>query len=215
MQLIQYLNDYFHTGGELLAAAGIDAAGLARLQQRRMVPRASYRLRIDVACNSVFGPHTEQDEVEYYARGCASWIGDVRALAGEEDAFGHFARLYRSRLERRANEGMVTDLSALNGGIEVHLRAEWDHFLNGTYGLCTKSGLPADIADKELAIAIIEGISASVQALTRAETVYLSRIVDMLDTASALFAPHEVARSSRRRLIDEVRKQHQLAAGAL
>lgn len=63
------------------------------------------------------------------------------------------------------------------------------------------SGLPEDIAAKELAIALIR------EADGRAR---LRRCVDLLDSVSSPFAPHEVARSSRHRYVDEMRRVHRL-----
>jgi hypothetical protein len=46
---------------------------------------------------------------------------------------------------------------------------------------------------------------AARQGLDEEERGRLAGAVDLLDAASAPFAPHEVARSSRRRYVDEVR----------
>ncbi|RLM48934.1 hypothetical protein DVK02_18430, partial [Halobellus sp. Atlit-31R] len=88
-------------------------------------------------------------------------------------------------------------------GLAAHLREEWSHFLAGTYGLCTRCGLPEDIAAKELAICIIRELTATDNADPDRER--LRQAVDLLDLSSSPFAPHERARSSRRRYIDAMR----------
>jgi len=98
--------------------------------------------------------------------------------------------------------GPVDDITT-----ETHLAAEWRHFLDGTYGLCTVSGLPEDIAAKELAIALIRE-TAGAPAL--ADPDRLRRTIDLLDKVSSPFAPHEVALSSRRRYVDDMRSVHGL-----
>jgi hypothetical protein len=208
MELIRYLNQCFFTEAQLLERAGLDAAGLERLQQRRMMPQPSYRLRLDVACDSFFGAHREQGAVDYYAKGSAAWIGALATLAGEAGARRLFGERYRRRLSELAASGIVPAGPNLAG--DEHIDAEWGHFLDGTYGLCTLSGLPEDIAAKEAAIVVIRDAIADERALTDAKRQCLRVAVDLLDSVSAPFAPHEVARSSRHRYVDEVRKTYGL-----
>jgi hypothetical protein len=177
-----------------------------------MMPRASYRLRMEVSCDSFFGAHQENKHLHYYAKGYASWIGLLQSLGDEGDAFRVFAERYRARLNQLKAAGLCTDNPKLGAGLNEHLREEWRHFLDGTYGVCTKTGLPEDIASKELAATIIREIidSPVEQALSTRDRVCLTLAVDLLDTASSQFAPHEKERSSRHLLIDEVRKTYQL-----
>ena len=212
MELIRYLSDSYFTEEQLLAVSGIAQGELGALQQRAMMPRPSYRVRIDVNCDSFFGAHQEHKQLDYYARSYASWIGLLQSLGGEDDAFRVFAERYRARLVQLKAAGLCTDNPKLNAGLDAYLREEWRHFLEGTYGVCTKTGLPEDIASKELAATIIREIigKPAGQALSTRDRVCLTLAVDLLDTASGQFAPHERERSSRHLLIDEVRKTYQL-----
>ena len=198
MELIHYLNEHFLTRAQLLARCALDPDQLQQWQERRMMPRASYRLRLEILCDSFFGEHREQVAAEYYAQGCIAWAEVLRPLGSEREAFAVFARRYRARHDQLGATGRGTpDQLATDG----HLAAEWAAFLDGTYGLCTVSGLPEDIAAKELAIALIREAGDPAQ---------LRRCVDLLDAASSPFAPHEVARSSRHRYVDEMRRVHGL-----
>jgi hypothetical protein len=212
MDLLRYLDTSFFTQHQLLAASGIDAAELAALVQRAVMPKPSYRLRLDIACDSFFGAHAEHHRVDYYAKGYASWIGIVQSLPGDADARRVFEQRYRARLAQLAAAGISSDEPKLNAGLNAHLGDEWRHFLDGTYGLCTRSGLPEDIASKEVAIAIVKQLTGETgeQALTAVERDRLAQAVDLLDAASAPFAPHELGRSSRHRLVDQVRKSYRL-----
>lgn len=212
MELIHYLNDGFFTRAQLLATCGIDLAQLTALQRRGVVPQASYRLKLDLGCDSFFGPHSEQMSVDYYAKGCASWIGTVQTLTRDADAYEVFTERYRRRLEQLRAAGVTSAHDKLNAGLGLHLEDEWRHFLSGTYGLCTRSGLPEDIAAKEVAIAIIKDITGQrdTPALDDAQRASLSVAVDLLDAASGMFAPHERTRSSRHRLVDQVRQTYAL-----
>jgi aminoglycoside/choline kinase family phosphotransferase len=116
-----------------------------------------------------------------------------------------FAERYRRRLAQLGDENLCTNVEAL--AADAHIAVEWGHFLDGTYGLCTRSGLPEDIAAKEAAIVLIRELSSQggAQELGDEQRKRLAAAVDLLDAASAPFAPHEVARSSRRRYVDEIR----------
>lgn len=206
MDLLRYLDTHFFTHDQLFAASGIDAAGLAALAG---LPKPSYRLRLDIGCDSFFGAHAEQHRIDYYAKGYADWIGIVRALPREGDARDLFDQHYRDRLAQLEAAGIASDDPKLNAGLDAHLADEWRHFLDGTYGLCTRSGLPEDIAAKEVAIAIIKELTSE-QALTCAETSRLALAVDLLDDVSTPFAPHERERRSRHRLVDLVRITYKL-----
>jgi hypothetical protein len=141
----------------------------------------------------------ESHAIDWYAQGMVAWAGLLEALDGPRQAFEVFAARYRRRLAQlEAAEDLMSD---------AHIAAEWQHFLDGTYGLCTRSGLPEDIAAKEAAIVLIRAMTALAarQGLDEEERGRLAGAVDLLDAASAPFAPHEVARSSRRRYVDEVR----------
>ena len=208
MELIRYLNEHFLTREQLLAHCAIRADELRRWQACCMMPRASYRLSLDIICASFFGEHREQQVIEYYAREYVSWVGMLRQIDSEQEAYAVFARRYRTRLDELAASGMTYPGSFAT---DEHIAAEWNHFLDGTYGLCTMTGLPEEIAAKEVAIAAIRKLDADRdRPQGDANRKRLRKAVDLLDEASSPFAPHEVARSSRRRYVDEMRRAHGL-----
>lgn len=204
MELLDYLQHHFLTRAQLLAASGITAARLDALVEGGGMPRPSYRIRLGLRCASCFGEHEEKGSAEYYATGYPSWIGVLEARA--EDPFATFARRYRAAL---AALPLETDAPKLGAGLAAHLREEWGHFLAGTYGLCTRSGLPEDIAAKELAICVIKELARDENA--DPDRAGLRQAVDLLDRASSPFAPHERARSSRHRYVELVRQRYGLA----
>jgi hypothetical protein len=209
MELIDYLDTHFFTQAQLLALADIDTGLLESWQRRRMMPLPSYRLRLDVACDSFFGKHAEQAAADYYPKGAPAWIAALRTLDDEAAAHALFGRRYRERLAQLAASGFALDAARL--GSSGHIAGEWGHFLAGTYGVCTVSGLPEEIAAKEAAIVLIRDLTANTkQALTDSQRQHLHDAVDLLDNVNAPFAPHEVARSSRRKYVDEVRNAYGL-----
>jgi hypothetical protein len=202
MELISYLNSHFFTTDQLLERCGIEREKLEKLQQQRMMPRPSYRIRLDIGCDSFFGPHVEQGAVDYYPKGCPAWYTQAAGLDGEAQAREIFLSRYRSRLAGLAASGIApSDPGFAN---EAHLDREWQAFLDGIYGACTVSGLPEDIAAKEASVAVIRELTDGGNA-GATDLAHLRQAVDMLDSVAAPFAPNEVARSSRRRYVDEMR----------
>lgn len=205
MELIDYLNQHFLTRDQLLQASSIDAARLDVLSRSGAMPQPSYRLRVTLGCDSYFGTYMEENAIDYYARGYVEWIGLLETTTAEP--FAVFAQRYRAALAAlplRCADPM------LNANLEAHLEQEWRHFRDGTYGLCTRSGLPEDIAAKALSVCVIR--ESTRPDAPPACLVRLREAVDLLDRASSPFAPHERLRSSRHRYVDDIRKRYGLDA---
>lgn len=209
MELLKYLNEHFFTKNELLNVSKVTEQELSGYQTQGVMPRYSYKLNLSLQSDSFFGVHNEVDEVEYYAKGYSSWLALVQSLTSENAIYAIFAERYQTAIDNLKKEGHSSSDPKVNEGIELHIQEEWQHFLNGTYGLCTKSGLPEDISAKELAILEINELTAA-DKLTEKQLNKLTAAVNLLDSASALFAPHERPKSSRHRMINAVRRIYQL-----
>ena len=208
MDLIRYLDSHFLTKAELLDKSKLKESELRAFQQLNLMPKCSYQLALSYQCDSFFGEHSEQHKTEYYAKGYTSWIGILKSLKEPQNVYAIFSQRYKDTITSLKEAGFNTKEEKLNAKLDLHIEEEWQHFLSGIYGLCTKSGLPEDIATKELAIAIInETTSLNEEDI---DLKHLESAVNLLDEASSLFAPHERLRSSRHRLIDDVRRQFRL-----
>jgi hypothetical protein len=189
MELIDYLHTHFLTRAQLLAACATDGAHLDAFIAAGAMPAPSYRLQVRIDCASYFGDHAETHALDWFAHGYVEWLRML--LEGEHDPYALFAARYRAALDTLPLRGLEAT--------DAHLRSEWQHFLDGTYGLCTRSGLPEDIAAKELATHVIRGLTDDGRPLDAGERERLTQARGLLDRASSLFAPHERARSSRAR----------------
>lgn len=209
LELIKYLNDHFYSKQELLEVSKVSECDFKRYQDDELMPQASYKLMLNVSSDSFFGLYTEDNEIEYYAKGYASWLGVIQSLQLKEKVYSVFATRYRNTIESLKAEGHESANEKINSNLSFHIEEEWTHFINGIYGLCTKSGLPEDIASKEFAIIEINELTET-PALNEEEIQQLTLAVNLLDSASSMFAPHERLKSSRHRLINEVRRKYQL-----
>lgn len=209
MKLIKYLNDHFITKQDLLEITKVTEADFSKFQENRVMPKCSYRLNLNLRSDSFLGLHTNEEEIEYYAIGYSSWLALIQTLASTEAIYSVFVNRYKSALEQLKHRGHNSNDPKITSELNDHLKDEWGHFLDGTYGLCTKSGLPEDIAAKELSILEINELS-SLEELSLKQMEKLKAAVNLLDSASSLFAPHERLKSSRHRLINEIRRKYKL-----
>lgn len=209
VELITYLNENFYTQPVLLNYAKMTENELAFYQQQRVMPKCSYKLKVNLSCDSFFGPYTETQNIEYYAKGYVSWLSLARTLKSPKVLYSHFADRYKEEIAVLKTKGHTSTSAKISTEIDAHIQQEWQHFLDGVYGLCTATGLPEDIAAKEFAILEINELS-SFSELSDEQTIKLARAVNLLDSTSSLFAPHERPGSSRHRLIDEIRRKYQL-----
>lgn len=209
MELIKYLNEHFYTKQELLDIAKTNEQALREYQEHGLMPQCSYKLNLALKSDSFFGSYDSEQEIEYYAKGYASWLGIIQSLNSHDAIYAVFATRYKTALANLNKQGHCSSDAKVNSELNNHIKEEWGHFLKGIYGLCTKSGLPEDIAAKELSILEINDLLAFTE-LTDEQLTKLNSAVNLLDSASSLFAPHERLKSSRHRLINEVRRKYKL-----
>ena len=206
--LLDYLHTYFLSESQLLSRSGLTPARLAGLQGEGRAPQPSYRLRGHGVVASYFGERALDGELAWYPQAMAEWLEE----ADHADAAGlraRFERRYRAELARLAEQGLPV-VEPIGG-----LDEEWAHFLAGTYGVCTRHGRVEQIAAKGAMVALIDRLTErqTRSALSASELAQLRRAVDLLDEASARFAPDERSASSRARCVDGVRRQY-LGGGA-
>ncbi|WP_444934469.1 DUF6058 family natural product biosynthesis protein [Microbulbifer sp. JTAC008] len=209
MELLNYLDKHFLTKEQLIQATQISELQLQRYQDEGVMPKPSYKLNIKWSCESFFGAHSEKQAVEYFAKGYASWIGIIEAKQDFNSIYQCFANRYMAKIAQLQNLRYESRNPKFSSGISQHIEEEWQHFIEGTYGLCTRSGLPEDIAAKELASTEINALLAQ-DTLSQKQIYRLNRFVDLLDETSAYFAPHERSISSRTKLIDMPRREYNL-----
>ncbi|MCO7190644.1 MULTISPECIES: DUF6058 family natural product biosynthesis protein [unclassified Pseudoalteromonas] len=212
--LFKYLDTTFYTTQKLLEIADISDQMLKALQDNKLMPRASYTLSLNLNCDSFFGHFKENHTLEYYAKGYALWLNAIRKEQNKAQAYEIFSARYRNMLTRLNCLGYSSNHPKLTTFLSDHIAQEWQHFLDGTYGLCTCTGLPEDIAAKEFAIIKINEL-CDLKKLGQADREVLTFAVNLLDGVSAPFAPHERDRSSRRRFVDDVREKYGLTASPI
>ncbi|MCS3805804.1 hypothetical protein HNO92_003055 [Chromobacterium alkanivorans] len=198
--LLDYLRAHFLAEPELLARSGVSLETLRGWQQAGAAPWPSYRLALAGEAVSCMGAAALSAESAWYPRGMMCWLGQALAWDGDPERL-------RAGFEREWRAGLAA-LELSPAEAELDLAAAWRDFLAGGYGVCTRDGLPAQIAQKEALVSLIDALTErqSRSGLEPAQRERLARAVAWLDAVAAPFAPHERAASSRARCVKLTRR---------
>ncbi|WP_147386097.1 DUF6058 family natural product biosynthesis protein [Pseudoalteromonas sp. MSK9-3] len=201
----KYLQSNFLSQAQLIEQSNISETAFDKLLEQGAVPKPSYLLDFSLSCHSYFGEHTVPNtQCTYYAQGCVQWITDIRALSNEQTIYAHFKVCFLREYEALKIQGYVRNDAGKNMMLDSYINEQFHYFIAGTYGLCTRTGRVTEIVRKEVAMHTIQYLSG-IGKLTEGEMITLQRAIDLLDEASAYFAPHEYAASSRAKYIDALR----------
>lgn len=204
MSLNEYLIEHFVQKAAFAHLAGISLERLDELLAADAVPKATYKSDGRSIVSSTFGEIEGHESVagEYFRPECVRWtkIAD-QAPTGLERS---------SVLDTLVAElrGELASYGFSNPEIEELIEDCVPSFFDGTFGLCVAdpSG-GAGIARKETLQAKLTKVTAngsnpSPEGMTRDE---LLQLIDDYAAAAMPFSPAEYPRSSRKRLVDDLR----------
>lgn len=214
--LLNYLYSQFYEEQVFLNLLGLCPADWQSLQERRLMPAASYQLTSRAQCASFLGEYQEREQCRFHLKSHRRWFEDLQCfgLTQEQAAKAFFLSRFRNAKTAFLDgemggrlHGLYPDvLAAFDSDLEERT---WGHFLNGTYGICTRDGQPDTIFRKQAGVRFIDKMTETEPHLFPADQLELLRqTVDFLDSVESEFAPHEVAQSSRQRCIINVRERY-------
>ncbi|MFZ6871826.1 DUF6058 family natural product biosynthesis protein [Undibacterium sp. Di27W] len=227
-ELQLYLNKYFLTKAQFAAACGIPEAELNDLLAAQILPGPSYVISEKATINSaVFGESDAADTIasDYFRASHTVWCDRAKQLVAEhglaaasETMKQEFMRDYIAALtELNASVWHMQDCFEQDGtanaaGLTENAEFHWKHFLLGTFGICTANPVSAaEIARKgvlQLKLSSLTG-NGSKNEFSHAEANDILPVVDAFADAVMCFSPAEFARSSRKRLVDDIRPKLQ------
>jgi len=209
-----YLDAHYLAAAPFARACRISADALAALMDDRLVPKPSYVVTADGTLHSAaFGamPAGGATPGEYHHRGHAAWVArarELQATLGTEAA--------RTALQAHFTTGFAAAFAERGADEAARLATgAWDSFLRGVHGVCVAD--PSSVEN----IARKESLQATLAELTANGTRHefppgtAERVLGMIDdyaASSMAFAPPEYPRSSRKRLVDDLRAR--IASGA-
>jgi len=220
MSSIDYIIENFITIEELARLSDVRVEQLREMVAANCLPGPAYEVKGDYKVQSIFGEHQETVCRAYYPK---SHIAKAQAISANSDTYSEQNEALRQAFYRDYKNNLVSK-NAIDFGLEnlfdeagrvagaaadKLLASEWQHYLDGTYGLCTRRATADDIAIKEIMVAKITHLMGKIDEDSASSLLLeLSSAVDALDAVSSPFAPHEQERSSRGRFIDTVRQKY-------
>lgn len=188
---------------------------LDALEKAQQIPKAAYRLNVELQANSFVATHQEQMSYYFYRKSQIDWLEQIKThhISTEADAKDLFDKQYNLAIKSFNASILGQKIIKIYPHSQWQLSdysTTWQHFLNGTYGLCTRTGLPNEIFLKHIYIRFIEFITQANRPSEIKPNMrhILAQAVNALDVVEADFAPHEVAQSSRQRCIINVRNEY-------
>jgi Family of unknown function (DUF6058) len=216
-----YLHRYFCTAATLAADVGISTDRLNKLIASGLVPRPAYSVENGEIVSYAFGTMAAADAPQgaWFSPANAGWVRRALGVVAEHGNNAadrlktRFQNAYREALRRsHASEGPLPGFALADGrfdddAYDRSFDTVWEHFLAGTFSLCVANAIDeARIAEKEtlqlrLSAATENGEKSGYDA---AESAHVRSLIERYLAASMPFSPIEYARSSRRRLVEDV-----------
>jgi hypothetical protein len=206
MNIEEYLRTHFVEKNVYAAQAGVSLERLNELIDLRAIPCATYICNGTSICTAVFGLIEIEETLhgEFFRPECVRWArlahqappGMERATVLTELQ----AELARALLESHAS----------NDAVQKRVDAYLPYFFDGTFGLCVSDpSSGSGIARKEMLQEKLVDATAngSNPASSPYSTNMLLELIDEYAESSMPFSPAEYARSSRKRLVDDLREK--------
>ncbi|MBL1422612.1 MAG: hypothetical protein COC24_019065 [Alphaproteobacteria bacterium] len=213
--LLNYLYDKYLERSAFCAAAHIDLQTLEEWEAANLVPKASYIMDNDLQVKSFVAEHQETQKYKFYLKGQLEWLTQIadKNITTENAARHYFETQYGFAIKQFLATELGQKIAEIYPQSSWNLddySETWQHFLAGTYGLCTRSGLPNEIFLKHIYIRFIEFVTQANRPneISSKLLELLREAVDALDKVESDFAAHEVAQSSRQRCIINIKKDY-------
>lgn len=204
MLLKTYLQKHFVDKPAFVSLLGISIERLDQLIAAKAVPQPTYVCDGNTISSAVFGVIETEESIygDYFRPECSRWvkIADQAAPGQERDAV-------LSVLSHELELGLQ-DYFKEPEIIEKKIQDFLPYFLNGTFGLCiadpsSGTGIARkEVLQHKLTVLAENGSNPSPEAMPKSE---LLQLIDDYALSSMPFSPAEYQRSSRKRLVDDLR----------
>lgn len=225
-----YLQKYYKTANQLSKACSISPDDLAILVNESLVPKPSYIVtKNGHLISQAFGTFSCADLLpkQYFHPGNSVWVRlgmDAKkrlgAIQGKIELEDNFKREFINTLVElnktlfRLPDSFSEKGEVIKEGIDIRADQAWNAFLNGIFSLCVADPSTIEsIARKEILQEAITAMSDDGEkvAFQVEEKADLLELISQYSAASMPFSPLEYSLSSRKRLIDDLKKKLLLA----
>jgi len=224
-----YLGQHYLDQTQFAEYCGLRQQDIEELVVAELIPAPSYLVSDAHRCRSVvFGELLDPDSTEemkagtYFHPSASVWtkyaFNTLQKFSADETRKiirKQFAEEFAQALAiENKNTYRLRDCfdetgAAIAAGIEQRINSNWQHFLNGVFSLCVaKPDSITHIVHKEI---LQEKLSAISDNGKRADyqgedLAALKKLIDEYANSAMPFSPLEYPRSSRKRLVEDVRK---------
>jgi|GEM_PF-4753254 len=206
-----YLTHNFITLGDLEKGSGLSSQQIWEFIDQRCAPYPSYRIRRHEEVYSNLSRKSELIHTtteDYFSPSTMDWL---REINHEEPSPQLSEQLYQNFKLKYEHAYIVRTGTAIHS--ETKIKEEWEHFLDGIYGICIKGSVTADSivrkarAVEKVAALTDNGTAPTIRNSKRQELIAALR---EFDTIVSPFAPHDWPTSSRKRLFDDLIPRYNL-----
>ncbi len=217
---IKYIEENFIESNEVCQISKISHQELEKLIEDKLVPASSYQINISYKINSPLGDEKVISEVKkYYPKSIINLIQKNRQLDNPSEFKEVLKTEFINTFVNSTNNKFAYDnILEENGSVDMEklnsaFEQEWEHYLQGIYGICTLNGTGAEIAKKEIAVKrLIEfNKKHGENKLSTSDKEMLSILNNEFNEVSNLFAPYQRTDSSRGKYLDKILKLNSLS----
>jgi hypothetical protein len=215
-----YLARYYQNAEEFASNCGISPTQLSELMDQQLIPEPSYIVTKESTLKSyVFGEMDASGSTpgHYFHPANRTWVAlalSSKGLGSSNELKTRFLNNMRYELEQlnktlfRLSDSFTNDGTPIPDGLAARTEPLWEHFLKGTFGLCIANpATECEIARKEILQEKLSAVSENGTKLhfTESETTALLSLIEEYAKASMPFSPIEYHRSSRKRLVQDLK----------
>ncbi len=219
-----YLGSHYWPADRFAAACEISLEEMGEWIQGRLIPAPSYIVsESSVVKSYAFGEMAAPNSTpgHYFHPVNTIWVGIARPflagptpMAASEALKERFCRNFQAALADlntttwRLRDSFTDDGSPIADGLQTRCDSAWEHFLQGTFGLCVANPISeATIARKEILQEKLSHLSEKGlrKHFSPREGQEILDLIDEYAEAAMLFSPVEYDRSSRKLFVEDLR----------
>jgi uncharacterized protein YgfB (UPF0149 family) len=217
-----YLAKHYQDAEQFAASCGISLTQLHELIDQQRIPEPSYIVTGQSTLKSyVFGEMEASGSTpgQYFHPANRAWVALAVSAQGSissNELKTRFLNNMHYELEKldktlfRLRDCFTDDGTVIADGLTARTEALWEHFLKGTFGLCIANPITEyEIAQKEILQEKLAALSenGAKSHFTESEKNDVLCLIEEYAEASMPFSPIEYHRSSRKRLVEDLKKR--------
>lgn len=216
---IKYITENYLDAEALCSITGISITELDRLIEQHLIPNCSYTIENTSVISSPLG----DEEIitltkRYFPKSVIPLIAQNLNCENpdhfKQQMKEEFISTFTAHQDNSFAYGNIlnNDGSVNDNALAEAFETEWEHYLNGIYGICTINSTGAEIAKKEIAVKklidFIEQNKGTV--LNEIQQKALIALNDQFNEVANDFAPYQRVSSSRGKYLDKILMENSL-----